>query len=221
MIEYNASIRRTLVALSACLAGSVIATAGSAQDFYQGKQINLVVGSGTGGGYDAYARVLARHWGKHIPGQPQIVVQNMPGAGGLKAANFIAHVASKDGLTVGALQNSIGYEPMMGISGGKENSQFDVLKLNWIGSMAKEVAVSVFWNPPPVRNFEELTQKEVTTGSTGAATSNTIYAKLHERYGRDEVQDRPRLSQPAADLARDGARRAAGLSWAVLFLLAQ
>jgi tripartite-type tricarboxylate transporter receptor subunit TctC len=92
--------------------------------------------------------------------------------------NLIANGVAKDGLTVGAVQNSIGYEPMMGISGGKENAQFDPLKMNWIGSMAKEVAVTVFWNPSPVHSFKELTEKEVTTGSSGAATSNTIYARL-------------------------------------------
>jgi len=155
-----------------------IATPSAADDFYRDKQIKLIVPSTTGGGYDAYARVLSRHWGKHIPGNPQIILQHMPGAGGLKAANYLAQVAPRDGLTVAALQNSVGYEPMMGISGGKENAQFDVLKFNWLGSMAKEVAVTVFWNPSPVRTFEELREKEVTTGSTGAATSNTIYARM-------------------------------------------
>lgn len=156
----------------------LLTCAADAEDFFQDKQIKLIVPSNTGGGYDAYARVLARHWPNHIPGSPQVIIQNMPGAGGLKAANYIAHLAPKDGLTVGALQNSIGYEPMMGISGGKENAQFDVLKMNWVGSMAKEVAVTVFWNPPPVHSLEELKHKEVTTGSTGAATSNTIYPRL-------------------------------------------
>jgi tripartite-type tricarboxylate transporter receptor subunit TctC len=170
--------RQLLGCALACISLVLATPAARAQGFYHDKQIKLIVPSTTGGGYDAYARVLSRHWGKHIPGNPQIVLQHMPGAGGLKAANYIAHVAPKDGLTVAALQNSVGYEPMMGISGGKENAQFDVLKFNWLGSMAKEVAVSVFWNPPPVKNFEELREKEVTTGSTGAATSNTIYARL-------------------------------------------
>ena len=161
-----------------CAALALIAYPAIAEDYYDGKQIKLIVGSDAGGGYDAYARVLARHWPDHIPGKPQIVVQNMPGAGSLKAMNFIANGAPKDGLNVGAMQNSIGYEPMMGISGGKENAQFDPLKLIWVGSMAKEVAVTVLWNPPPVKSIEELTKKEVTTGSSGAATSNTIYARL-------------------------------------------
>jgi tripartite-type tricarboxylate transporter receptor subunit TctC len=169
--------RATRPALACALLG-LLAHPAAAEDFYKGKQIKLIVGSGTGGGYDAYARLLARHWPDHIPGKPDIIVQNLPGAGSLKAMNLIANGVAKDGLTVGAVQNSIGYEPMMGISGGKENAQFDPLKMNWIGSMAKEVAVTVFWNPSPVHSFKELTEKEVTTGSSGAATSNTIYARL-------------------------------------------
>jgi tripartite-type tricarboxylate transporter receptor subunit TctC len=175
---YGFALRLLGCSLVVASLGVAMPAAKAQQDFYRDKQIKLIVPSTPGGGYDAYARVLSRHWGKHIPGNPQVVLQHMPGAGGLKAANFIAHVAPKDGLTVAALQNNVGYEPMMGISGGKEAAQFDVLKFNWLGSMAKEVAVTVFWNPPPVRNFEELREKEVTTGSTGAATSNTIFARL-------------------------------------------
>jgi tripartite-type tricarboxylate transporter receptor subunit TctC len=164
-----------LIATLACLAPNLPA---HAEDFFEGKQIKVVVGSDPGGGYDTYARVLARHWSNHIPGKPQIIIQNMPGAGGLKAMNYVAQVGTKDGLTVGAVQNGIGYEPMMGVSGGKENAQFDPLTMNWLGSMAKEVAVTVFWNPPPVRTIEDLTRTEVTVGSTGASTSNTTYARL-------------------------------------------
>ena len=159
---------------------SLMAYSASAQGFFEGKQIKIVVGSDAGGGYDAYARLLAQHWSKHIPGEPQIVVQDMPGSGGLTAMNYIANVAPKDGLTVGAVQNSIAYEPMMGVSGGKENAHFDLLKMNWIGSMTKEVAVTVLWNPPPVYSLQELidTKKQVITGSTNPATSDTTFARL-------------------------------------------
>jgi tripartite-type tricarboxylate transporter receptor subunit TctC len=152
----------------------------SAEEFYGWKQINLVVGSDPGGGYDFYARLLATHWSKYIPGHPKIVVQNMNGAGSLGAANYVTNVAPRDGLTVGALQNTIGYEQMMGISGSKTNDHFDVLKMNWLGSMSKEVSVPVLWNPSPVGSLQDLiqTKKQVTTGSTGAATSNAIFAHL-------------------------------------------
>jgi tripartite-type tricarboxylate transporter receptor subunit TctC len=152
----------------------------AAQEFYRGKQINLVVGSDVGGGYDTYARLLAAHWSKYIPGHPTIVVQNMPGAGSLGATNFIANVAPKDGLTVGALQDTIGYEQMMGLSGDKNNDHFDVLKMNWLGSMSKEVSIPVLWNPSPAHSLQELidTKKRVTVGSTGISTSNSIFAHL-------------------------------------------
>ena len=166
------------LALACAALGVAVALPAAAEDFYKGKQIKLIVGSGTGGGYDAYARLLARYWPDHIPGKPEIIVQNIAGAGSLKAMNYIANAAPKDGLNIGAVQNSIGYEPMMGVSGGKENAQFDVTKMNWIGSMAKEVAVTVMWNTAGIKTFQDLQQKEVTTGSSGAATSNTIYARL-------------------------------------------
>jgi tripartite-type tricarboxylate transporter receptor subunit TctC len=161
-----------------CAAFGLLALPAAADDFYKGKQIKLIVGSGTGGGYDANARLLARYLPDHIPGKPEIVVQNLAGAGSLKAMNYIANAAPKDGLNIGAVQNSIGYEPMMGISGGKENAQFDVLKMNWLGSMTKEVAVTVMMNTAGIKTFHDLQEKEVTTGSSGAATSNTIYARL-------------------------------------------
>jgi tripartite-type tricarboxylate transporter receptor subunit TctC len=170
--------RLALACAALGVAGALLALPAAADDFYKGKQIKLIVGSGTGGGYDAYARLLARYWPDHIPGKPEIIVQNIAGAGSLKAMNYIANAAPKDGLNIGAVQNSIGYEPMMGVSGGKENAQFDVTKMNWIGSMAKEVAVTVMWNTAGIKTFQDLQQKEVTTGSSGAATSNTIYARL-------------------------------------------
>jgi tripartite-type tricarboxylate transporter receptor subunit TctC len=149
-----------------------------ARDFYQGKQITLVVASDPGGGYDAYARLLAMRLSEHIPGNPNIVIENMPGAGGLKAMNYIATVAPKDGTYLGAMQNGIAYEPMMGISGGKGNSHFDPLKVNWVGSMGKEVAVTALWNPATAHDFEDLKHKAVTVGSSGESTSNSTYPRL-------------------------------------------
>lgn len=152
----------------------------SAKEFYQGKQINIVVGSDTGGGYDACARLLARHWPKYISGSPAVVVRNMPGAGSLNAMNYVANVASKDGLTIGAPQNTIGYEPIMGLSGSRENARFDPRKLNWLGSVSKEISVPLLWKPAPVTSFQDLiaTKRSVTTGSTGLSTPNSTYAQL-------------------------------------------
>src|SRR3954471_262611 len=99
--------RRDIVKGIGSALGTAVASPARGREFYEGKQIHLVVGSDTGGGYDACARLLARHWPKYIPGSPSVLVRNMPGAGSLNAMNFVANVAPKDGLTVGAPQNTI------------------------------------------------------------------------------------------------------------------
>jgi tripartite-type tricarboxylate transporter receptor subunit TctC len=179
VFQLRASRRDVVKGIGSTL-GAALASPAHAREFYQGKQISLVVGSDTGGGYDACARLLARHWSKYIPGNPSVIVRNMPGAGSMNAMNFVANVAPKDGLTVGAPQNTIGYEPMMGLSGGRQNARFDPIKMNWLGSMSKEVSVPLLWNPPPVGSLQELiaTKRRVTTGSSGLSTPNSTYARL-------------------------------------------
>jgi tripartite-type tricarboxylate transporter receptor subunit TctC len=103
----------------------------SVEDFYRGKQVNLIVGYGPGGGYDITARLLARHIGKHIPGNPAIVVQNMPGAGSMRAINYLASVAPKDGTTFALFGSDM---PMLALLGGNASVQFDPQKLTWLGS---------------------------------------------------------------------------------------
>src|SRR5205823_5751395 len=100
-------------------------------EFYSGRSIALLVGFGPGGGYDTYARVLARHLGKHIPGLPTLVVQNMPGAGGLAAANFLYNVAAADGATLAMFGPFNALEPLFGNS----SARFDPTKFTWIGKM--------------------------------------------------------------------------------------
>ena len=157
------------------LAGIVPARA---EDFYRGKQIRLIVGSDAGGGYDAYARLLARHWGEFIPGNPTFIVQNMAGASSLTAINFVANNVPKDGTVIAAVQNQIGYEPMLGLSGSATAVHFDPLKMNWIGSATKEVALVVVWAATPFKTLQDVQKETITTGSAGIATSNSIYASV-------------------------------------------
>jgi tripartite-type tricarboxylate transporter receptor subunit TctC len=107
------------------------ARADAVADFYKGKLIKVVVGFGSGGGYDVYARLLARHFGKHIPGNPTFVVQNMPGAGGLRAANFIYAAAPKDGTTIGTFSRDM---PLLAVMGTNSGVQFDPRRFTWLGS---------------------------------------------------------------------------------------
>ncbi|MBM3609086.1 MAG: hypothetical protein FJX29_11670, partial [Alphaproteobacteria bacterium] len=149
-----------------------------AQDFFAGKSIRLVVGSGTGGGYDAYARLLARHYGKLIPGQPSIIVQNMPGAGSLVAMNALANSLPRDGTVIGGVQTHIGIEPIMGVTGPVTNAKFDGRRMTWIGSTSKEFPVVVVSDKAPVKNFRDLFEREVVFGASGVATSDAVYPRV-------------------------------------------
>lgn len=150
----------------------------AAQGFYEGKQINMIVGSGVGGGYDVYSRLLARHWAKHIPGKPNIVVQNMPGGGSLVATNLLANTSPRDGLTIGQVQNHMSVEPLLGVTGSLANVKFDSRQLNWIGSMAKEFPVVVVWHTAPIKSFKDVLTKEFVVSASGVATSDAIYPRL-------------------------------------------
>jgi tripartite-type tricarboxylate transporter receptor subunit TctC len=165
--------------LSGLLMGAALASQpAAADDFYRGKQINLIVGGGVGGGYDAYARLLVRHWPDFIPGKPTFVVQNMPAAGSLVAMNNLANAAPRDGTTIAAVQNHIGIEPLLGLTGPRENVKYDALAANWIGSTTKEVPVVVVWHTTPFKTFEDLIGHEILVGSSGVATSDSVYPRV-------------------------------------------
>jgi tripartite-type tricarboxylate transporter receptor subunit TctC len=149
------SARAALVLSLACALAH--AGAAGAQEFYRGKQISLIVGTETGAGYDFYARLLARHLPRHIPGNPSIIVQNMPGAGGLRAANHIYNIAAKDGTVIGTFQRNL---PLMSIV-EKENQQvrYDATKFTWLGSASRgagDAYMLIVRSDVPVERVEQL-----------------------------------------------------------------
>ena len=125
-----------LLALAAFMA-SAEARADAVADFYKGRTVTIIVGYSAGGGYDLYARAIGRHIGKHIPGQPTVVVQNMPGAGSVASANYIYGVAAKDGTVFGTFSRGIPMEPLIGTA----NVRYEAPKFTWIGSASNEVSV--------------------------------------------------------------------------------
>ena len=164
-----------------CAAGAIclsLAAPSLAQDFYAGKQITMICGFGVGGGYDSYARLIARFLPKYIPGAPSIVLQNLPAAGSLVAMNTLANSAPRDGTTIGAVQNHIGVEPLMGVTGPVENAKYDARAMNWLASAAKEYPLVVGWHTAPVRDFRDVLAREMVVGSSGVATSDTVYARV-------------------------------------------
>lgn len=161
-----------------CLSAGPASAAG---DFYAGKRVRIVVGSSAGGGYDAYARLVARHWDDVIPGRPKMIVQNMPGASSLKAMNYIANAAPRDGTAIGAVQNQIAFEPMLKIN-GKGNAQYDGRELNWIGSANKEVSAVFVWHTTPVASIDDIKSTEVLVGSSGASTASSYNSRLMNEF---------------------------------------
>jgi tripartite-type tricarboxylate transporter receptor subunit TctC len=161
------------------LAVSGFALPAQAADFYKGKTITIFVGSAAGGGYDTYARFVARNWPKYIPGKPNVVVENMPGAGSLKATNYVANVAPRDGTAVGAVQQGILFEPLLKTMGTGKEAKFDPTKLGWIGAMTHDQAVMLVWHTTPLKSIDDLkAAKQVLTGSAGATTNYAVYSRL-------------------------------------------
>src|SRR6476661_1975639 len=147
-------IRATAVAVLGIVAFCACAQAQVAE-FYRGKQIRIIVASGTGGGYDLYARYIARHLGKHVSGNPTVIVQNMPGAGGLAAANHLHTRAARDGLTIGILQGPLIYAQV----GGSSNVSFDMRTFGWLGSANVTSNVCVFSKHAGIASAQDLLTK--------------------------------------------------------------
>lgn len=156
------------VAMAALLAGTAIdsAKADAVADFYKGKTMSLIVGFPPGGGYDTYVRVLARHLGRFVPGNPSVVASNMPGAGSLTSANFTYTKAAPDGLTLTMFASAAAMEGLL----GNKAALFDLTKFSWLGSLSQDVIYCGVWQRPGVAtSFEEMRTKETIIGSTSPA----------------------------------------------------
>jgi tripartite-type tricarboxylate transporter receptor subunit TctC len=184
-------------------------------DFYRGRNLNLIVGYSAGGGYDTYSRILARHLGKHIPGNPTIVVQNMPGAGSLKLANYLYNAAPKDGATIGIFSRGMAMEPLIGAS----NTQFDSSKFGWLGSGTNEVSVFVVWHTAPIKTFADMLTTPFTVGGEGSGSDPDIYALLLKNaFGAKLklISGYPGTAEVALALERGEVDSRASWSWSSL-----
>lgn len=147
--------------------------------FYKGKSIKVLVGSASGGGYDAYSRFVSTYMGKHIPGNPSLVVQNMPGGGGILVVNYTYNVAPKDGTVIAGIQRGA---PMHQIL-GKEGAKFDSAKLNWLGSLNNEVTICTAMKKAKVQNLADLKKYELLAGSSGPGDPENVPAILNNLLG--------------------------------------
>jgi tripartite-type tricarboxylate transporter receptor subunit TctC len=160
------------------IAAMVFCSAAHAQgvaDFYRGKNVAVAIAFSPGGGYDLYARTLARHMGKYIPGNPVLVPQNMPGAGGLRVAQYYSQAAPKDGLTFGTFTRMAGIAPLF-----DSTQKYDASKLTWLGAITDSVSVCVTWHTSPVKNWKDFLEKPVTLGGTGPSGELDIFTNLYK-----------------------------------------
>jgi tripartite-type tricarboxylate transporter receptor subunit TctC len=153
---------------------SAQAIADPVEDFYRGKRVTLVIGYGTGGGYDTYARLFARFVGEHIPGKPTVIAQNMPGAGSRGAANWLYNVASKDGTVIATLSQTTPTDQALGQSG----IQFDARRYNWIGNMVVVNNILFVSAASGVRTIDDARKKVITVGATGASSPSVLYPQV-------------------------------------------
>lgn len=142
--------------------------------FYEGKNINMYIGYSAGGGYDVYARMIARHLARHVPGLAEVVPNNMPGAGSLRMTNWLYNVAPKDGSAIGAPGRGAAFEPLL----VGEGTQFDASKFNWIGSANNEVSVCVAWENSGVKTIDDAKRKELVVGGTGGSADTDQFPKV-------------------------------------------
>jgi tripartite-type tricarboxylate transporter receptor subunit TctC len=146
----------------------------SPAEFYKGKTVELLVGYSAGGGYDTYARTLGRHIGKHIPGNPTVVVKNVPGAGSLVLMNQLANTLPKDGTVFGTVSRGIAFDPLF----GNQQAHFKPTEANWLGSLNNETSLCAAWHDSEVKEWQDLRDTQMTVGSTGAGADTNLFPRV-------------------------------------------
>jgi tripartite-type tricarboxylate transporter receptor subunit TctC len=169
------AMARLLLLVTAAIAALAPGCAAAQEEFFRGRQISLIVGSSAGGGYDIYARLLARHMSKYIPGNPLIVTSNMPGAASNTAAAHIYNVAPKDGTVIGALQTAAVLAPLFGDAG---RAKHDASKFTYLGSATIDYYICIARADAPVKSFQELLTRELIIGASQPGTSTRDFPAL-------------------------------------------
>jgi tripartite-type tricarboxylate transporter receptor subunit TctC len=196
------------------LAGlAVAAEAAGVEDFYKSRNVELVIGYSAGGGYDAYARLLARYIGKHIPGKPTVVPENMTGAGSLRSANYIYSVAPKDGSVFGAFSRSMGISPLI------DKAEFDSRKFTWLGSVTDDNTICVASSASSIKNWNDFLSKPSKFGGEGAGADPDIWALLYKNVFGAKVQlvsGYPGTNDIVLAMERGEVDGLCGISWSTI-----
>jgi len=189
--------------------------AAGVEDFYKGRSLSIIIGYSVGGGYDTYGRLLSRYIGEHIPGRPSVVPQNMPGAGSLKAANYIYGVAPKDGTAIATFGRTIPVAPLLAAAG----VAFEATKLTWLGSISKDTSLCVTSAKSEVKTWSDFLTKPSTLGGEGAGADPDVFAHLYKNvFGAKGklVAGYPGTNDVSLAMERGEIDGFCGLSWGTL-----
>jgi tripartite-type tricarboxylate transporter receptor subunit TctC len=208
------NFRLPALALAALATGLAPVHAQSVEEFYKGKSLTLAIGFTPGGGYDLYARHLARYMGKHIPGRPVIVPQNMAGAGSLRAANFIYSAAPKDGTAFGTFARTTGLNPLL-----ESGATFDGTKFTWLGSVTNDISLCVTWHTSKANNWENFLKYPTAMGGQAPSSEPDIFANLYKNvFGAPIklVAGYPGTNEITLAMERGEVDGLCGLSWSTI-----
>jgi tripartite-type tricarboxylate transporter receptor subunit TctC len=171
-ITHKITAIMSLLLINLCASYSV--RADDVSSFYQNKTVTLIVGYSAGGGYDIYARTVAHYLGAHIPGRPNVIIQNMPGAGSIASANYLYNVALKDGTVIGTFGRGVPMEPLIGFA----KTQYDATKFSWIGSAANELSVCAVTQKSKIKKWDDALKMDVAVGGEGSGSDPDTYAMM-------------------------------------------
>lgn len=206
-LAFMAAICGTLLAVMRPAAAQDVA------DFYRGRTVTLVIGFSAGGGYDLYARLLARHLGKHIPGQPAVVAQNREGAGSERALLYLYNAAPKDGTVIGTFSRSLMVAPLLA------HAPFDARRLSWLGSISSDVSVCMTWHTSPVKTFDDMPAKSFTMGGLARDADPDLFATvLRNVFGAKLklVSGYPGTNDALLAMERGEVNGVCGISWSTV-----
>jgi tripartite-type tricarboxylate transporter receptor subunit TctC len=189
------------------------AAAQNVEDFYRGKNVVIAIGFSVGGGYDLYARLLARHLGKHIPGQPNVIAQNREGAGSQRLTLYLYNAAPRDGTFIGAFSRSMAVAPLI------DKAPFDATKFTWLGSISTDVSVCMTWHTSPISTFDDMLAKPFTVGGEGGGADPDVFAlMLRNMFGAKLklVSGYPGTNDATLAMERGEVNGVCGLSWSTV-----
>lgn len=212
----KARLAAAAVALGATVAAmSVPAKAATVEEFYKGRTVNLIIGYSVGGGYDLYGRQVARYLGKHIPGNPTVVPQNMPGAGSLKSVMYLYMAAPKDGTVIGTFGRTEAVAPLV----QPDEAKFDATKLSWLGSVTSETSTCVTWHTSKVKTWDDALATQFSLAGEGAGADPDVYARLIKNVFGAKVKlvsGYPGTNDQSLAMERGEVDGECGLSWGTL-----